>query len=433
MNLDDPSNKELKDRLNVTGFPAIYLFLGSLDGVFVDVAHNADQLVEFYKRVSNVVVDKVETADELEKFKDSAYAALLFLVDERFEERDLVWKIARENYNVHTAYMMKHSSVASQFQHKIVVFRNGQLKKSASPKTLDEMRAFVKVQTHLPTYFFPPESAVMPSLYEDNYIFYIDSLAGVVEATPWLKKLGDERRGSYVVLLFDYADRDGDRALKFFGVKEGDPGRLRLLVRSKNLHFKMELDTTDPIDEHSVKAWLERFEKGALKPFLKSEPLPPDWNKPALKTLVGDNYKEVANDTSKHVFVLLYAPGTAPNDFAANVFEELAQLFVTFDDVIISKINVNENDIPLEYMDVGRIPGARFYPKGEKQEIEYTGPPKVEKLKEFLEEKTGYVVPEVEQKKSETAEEKTENVEEKPNDAKETEGAQKPRDTHGEL
>ncbi|KIH45629.1 hypothetical protein ANCDUO_24330, partial [Ancylostoma duodenale] len=362
MSLDNSENEELKQKLNVTGLPSIYLFLGNLDGTFVDVAHTEDKLVEFYKKVSNVIVDKIESADQLEKFKDSVYAALLFVVDDGFEERDLVWRIARENYNAHTAYTMKSSEVASQFQHKIVVFRDGKLKRSASPKTVDETRQFVKVQTHLPTYFFPSESAVMSSLYEDNFLFYIDSLAGIVDVTPWLRKLGDERRGSYAVLLFDYADRDGDRALKYFGVKEGDPGRLRLLVRSKDLHFKMELDTADPIDEHSVKAWLDRFEKGALKPFVKSEPLPPDWDKRPLKILVGDNYAKVANDTSKHVLVLLHAPGNPPNDLGAKIFEELAELFVSFEDVIIAKVDVRENDIPREYMDIGRIPGARYYP-----------------------------------------------------------------------
>lgn len=62
------------------------------------------------------------------------------------------------------------------------------------------------------------------------------------------------------------------------------------------------------------------------------------------------------------MFVLLYAPGTAPNDHTARNFEELADLFAIFDDVVIAKIDVNNNDIPPEYMDVGRIPGARFYP-----------------------------------------------------------------------
>lgn len=55
----------------------------------------------------------------------------------------------------------------------------------------------------------------------------------------------------------------------------------------------MEEDTTDPINEHTVRVWLDKFEKGELKPFLKSESLPPDWNERPLKTLVGSNYAEV--------------------------------------------------------------------------------------------------------------------------------------------
>lgn len=88
MDLNNPANQELEKKLNVTAIPSLYLFLGNLDGVFVDVAPTSDKLVEFYQvvhhriirfkyvaifnefqRVSNVVVDKVESANELEKFK----------------------------------------------------------------------------------------------------------------------------------------------------------------------------------------------------------------------------------------------------------------------------------------------------------------------------------------------------------------------------
>jgi len=40
------------------------------------------------------------------------------------------------------------------------------------------------------------------------------------------------------------------------------------------------------------------------QPYYKSEPVPDDWDARPVKTLVGANFKEVAMDKSKHVFVV---------------------------------------------------------------------------------------------------------------------------------
>lgn len=52
-----------------------------------------------------------------------------------------------------------------------------------------------------------------------------------------------------------------------------------------------------------IKAFADAFVGGDLKPYLKSQALPEDWDKDSVKVLVGTNFKEVAFDDSKHVFV----------------------------------------------------------------------------------------------------------------------------------
>jgi len=57
------------------------------------------------------------------------------------------------------------------------------------------------------------------------------------------------------------------------------------------------------MDAEKVGAFVSDYLEGKLKPFLKSEDVPENWDAEPVKVLVGQNFKEVALDDSKHVFV----------------------------------------------------------------------------------------------------------------------------------
>lgn len=79
----------------------------------------------------------------------------------------------------------------------------------------------------------------------------------------------------------------------------------------------------EKIDEASIKSFVGDYFDGKLKRDLKTEEVPEDWDKEAVKVLVGKNFNEVAMDKSKNVFVEFYAPwcGKFPkkNDFEHSV------------------------------------------------------------------------------------------------------------------
>ena len=52
---------------------------------------------------------------------------------------------------------------------------------------------------------------------------------------------------------------------------------------------------------------------------MKSAPLPADWNQGPLKTLVADNFAEVAKDSNKNVFIFYYAPWSGELTFAVYI------------------------------------------------------------------------------------------------------------------
>ncbi len=64
----------------------------------------------------------------------------------------------------------------------------------------------------------------------------------------------------------------------------------------------------DDVVEKDVSKFVQDYFDGKLKRTLKSEDLPEDWDKNPVKVLVSSNFKEVAMDKKKDVFVEFYAP-----------------------------------------------------------------------------------------------------------------------------
>merc|ERR1712154_760587 len=62
------------------------------------------------------------------------------------------------------------------------------------------------------------------------------------------------------------------------------------------------------ITEENLRAFIAAYKAGELKPNLKSDPIPEDWNANPVKVIVGKNFDEVALDASKVVLVEFYAP-----------------------------------------------------------------------------------------------------------------------------
>ena len=75
-----------------------------------------------------------------------------------------------------------------------------------------------------------------------------------------------------------------------------------------SLDFRDFLQEIEEISVENLKAFVVEYFAGNLEKFLKSEPLPEDWDASPVKTLVSSNFVKVAKDKSEDVFVKFYAP-----------------------------------------------------------------------------------------------------------------------------
>ena len=61
------------------------------------------------------------------------------------------------------------------------------------------------------------------------------------------------------------------------------------------------------ITNKNIQDWVNKYLDGQLEPYLKSQPRP-QTNDGAVVTVVTDSFKEIVLDTSKDVFLEIYAP-----------------------------------------------------------------------------------------------------------------------------
>ena len=83
------------------------------------------------------------------------------------------------------------------------------------------------------------------------------------------------------------------------------PGMRLIKLEEDMAKFK---PTDNSLTEANIRSFVEDFLAGNLKQHLLSEEIPEDWDKEAVKILVGKNLEEVAKNTDKDVLVEFYAP-----------------------------------------------------------------------------------------------------------------------------
>ena len=105
-------------------------------------------------------------------------------------------------------------------------------------------------------------------------------------------------------MLFIYIDSDVEenkRVMEFFGLSEKDVPTYRVIKMAENMaKFKPE---GQDLSAEAVTKFAAGVMSGEIARHLMSEEIPEDWNKNPVTVLVGKNFKEVAFDSTKKVFV----------------------------------------------------------------------------------------------------------------------------------
>jgi protein disulfide isomerase len=165
-------------------------------------------------------------------------------------------------------------------------------------------------------------------------------------------------------------------------VTEEDLPSLRLIdPQDSMLKYIYEGDIAS-LSVADIEAYVQSFKDGKLEPHLKSEPIPE--NNDALTILVGKNWADIVNDRSKDVLVKYYAPWCGHCKALAPTWDDLAMHVKDIDDLVIAKFDATANEVA--GLEIRGYPTLKFYPKDNKDGVDYTGGRELDEFKAWLSE-----------------------------------------------
>jgi len=121
---------------------------------------------------------------------------------------------------------------------------------------------------------------------------------------------------------------------------------------------------------------------GVAKRHLMSEEIPEDWNSKPVSVLVGKNFKEVAYDSNKKVFVEFYAPWCGHCKSLAPIWDQLGEKFTSDENVVIAKMDSTANEV--SDFEIQGFPTLKYFPSGSDKVVDYNGDRTLDAMAAFV-------------------------------------------------
>lgn len=195
-------------------------------------------------------------------------------------------------------------------------------------------------------------------------------------------------RGRVLVCFSGLSSPIEKRLAEVAGIDEGGPVITMIETHSGTGQFhtarKFRLPTQGVTPE-AVSEFISDYEKGTLKPWLRSEPEPTAEDMDAVGVLVGTSFTAVARDESKDVLVDFYAPWCGHCRKFEPSYKALAQKLKHVKSLKIMKLDATRNEV--EGMSIMGFPTIILFPGGkQKNEVTYQGSRQPDDISRWLQE-----------------------------------------------
>ncbi|TWW65922.1 Protein disulfide-isomerase A3, partial [Takifugu flavidus] len=402
--VDCTANTETCSRFGVSGYPTLKIFRSGKDSAPYDGPRTADGIYEYMKRQTGPDSLHLKTDEDLQAFIDNYDASIIGVFSgadsSRLSEFLTASSLLREQFRFAHTTDLKLGEKYGVNSESVLLFRPPRLKNMfedgmvvfTDHLTIGSLRRFIRDHIYGLCPHMTVENRERLRARDVLTAFYdLDYHHNIRGSNYWrnrVMKVASKYAGQG--LTFSVASKKDflSELEEDFGLGMSDGGELPVItIRTRTGHkYTMREEFTR--DGKSLERFVDDYLAGRLKPYVKSEPVP-ERNVDAVKTVVAETFDAIVNDPGKDALILFYSPSCLHCKKLEPVFRELAGKLEADPNIVVVKMNAQDNDVPLGYQVQG-FPTIYLARAGRKDEpIRYEGGRELRDFLKFLRREVG--------------------------------------------
>jgi len=387
--VDATEEGKLAEKFEVRGYPTLKLFRNGKASEY-NGGRTAETIVSWLEKKTGPPAKTLETVDAAKAFvEENDIAVIGFFKDVESAEAKEFLNVAgalddypfaiTSDEAVKAEYSVEEAAAVSLFK-KFDEGRNN----FEGEMTSDALTKFVAGNALPLVIDFNQETAqkIFSGEIKSHLLMFVSAKADEYAAqTEVARTIAKENKGELLFVTINTDEDDHKRIMEFFGLEDSELPSMRIIKLEEDMSkFK---PANKDITEDNVRAFVNSYKAGDLKPHLMSEEIPEDWDKEHVKVLVGKNFADVALDTGKDVLVEFYAPWCGHCKQLEPIYAQLGEKFKDNDEIVIAKMDSTGNEV--EDIKVQGFPTIKLFKKGDNKIVDYNGERTLEGMSKFLE------------------------------------------------
>jgi protein disulfide-isomerase A1 len=420
--VDATEDQQLSERFDIRQFPTIKYFK---KGVEIDYNEKRveEDVIKWVRKKSGPQAKLLKTIEEVESFQKVNNVSLIYF-GKNAEDLKIYEVVALKNEEFAFG-IVEDETITKKFNAKlnsVVLFKNFDEKRNDLEKVTDkDLNDFLDKYSERKVGTFSDRTLrivfgqKVPAL-----VYFGEKGDKWDEAEKILNSIADKIIDKLRIVMTELKEQIAATIAEFVGVKIEDLPALRIIdTRTPDIiKYKMEGDIVDK----NILSFIEGWEKGTLKIYLKSQE-EPEINNLTLYQVVGKTYQKEVIDNDKDVMIVFYAIWCPHCNEFLPTFKELAKkLKEKNPKILFARIDGSKNDV--ESVKYTGLPAIFFYPgnKKDQEPLKYDGDRTIKDMIKFIKENAYHPIiyeeEKKEEKKKEKKEEKTEEKTEEKKDEK---------------
>lgn len=385
--LDATEHKKAAEKFQVRGYPTLKFFKNG-EAKEYGGGRTAVDIVNWLKKKTGPPTTPLATEDDFNKFKDATEVAVVGFFPDAEAESAKTYVSVADSFDDVPFGVVSDAEVAKKAgleAGKVAVFKKFDEGRAdfTGDLTNKDLSTFVKGNQIALLSEFTSESA--PKIFGGDIqnhalLFLSKKSEDFKKHTDNFKTAAAEFKGQMLFIYIDSDVEENKRVMEFFGLSDKDVPTYRIIKMSENM-AKFKPDSLD-LSADAVTKFAQGVLGGVIKRHLMTEEIPSDWNSKPVSVLVGKNFKEVAYDSNKKVFVEFYAPWCGHCKSLAPTWDKLGEKFTGDENVVIAKMDSTANEV--EEFEIQGFPTLKFFPSGSDKVVDYNGDRTLDAMVEFV-------------------------------------------------